>query len=272
MPLLTMRSFVYSLAIHAAVIATLMIGFGPAKQHPAVKPEPTENIIQAVAVDNKAVETELQRLKALELQEQRERERQLKALEEKAKVAEDKRKKEQQRLADLKRKADRERELAAEKKRKEEEARIKAEAERKRRAEQRRVAEERKRLEQEKRKAAEQALKEQLEKEQQEMEAAQRRQDHTLLQSITAKTYAKVVSNFNKTGLPRGLECILSVQTIPGGEVIRVTMDKSSGNDIFDRRAIVAVEKASPLPLPVDVAIFDRLPLREFKFRFKPVD
>ncbi len=266
MPLLTMRSFVYSLAIHAAVIAVLMISFDSVKQRPAIKPEPTENVIQAVAVDNKAVETELQRLKALELQEQRERERQLKALEEKAKVAEDKRKKEQQRLADLKRKADRERKLAAEKKRKEEEARKKAEAE------QKRAAEERKRLEQEKRKAAEQALKEQLEKEQQEMEAAQRRQDHTLLQSITAKTYAKVVSNFNKTGLPEGLECILSVQTIPGGEVIRVTMDKSSGNDIFDRRAIVAVEKASPLPLPVDVAIFDRLPLREFKFKFKPVD
>ena len=84
--------------------------------------------------------------------------------------------------------------------------------------------------------------------------------------------YHKVTGNFNKTGLPKGLECVLSVQTIPGGEVISVTLNKPSGNDIFDRRAITAVEKASPLPLPANPAIFDRLGLRKFNFRFKPKD
>ena len=116
-----------------------------------------------------------------------------------------------------------------------------AEAERKRKAE-----------EEKRKKAAEEALKKQLAQEQQE-------QDKKTLQNIVADIYHKVTGNFNKTGLPKGLECVLSVQTIPGGEVISVTMSKPSGNEIFDRRAITAVEKASPLPLPADPATFDRL-------------
>jgi len=271
MRLLTVRSFLYSLALHTLVITLLIVSFDSVKR-PVIKPEPEENILAAVTVDNREVEKELQRLKDLELQKQRKKEQELKALERKARAAEEKRKKEQKRLADLREKEAREKKRKAEEKKRAEEAKKKAEAERKRIEERKKARAERKRIEEEKKKAAEQALKEQLEKERQELKEAQRRQDQNTRQNIIANIKHKVTGNFNKTGLPKGLECLLSVQTIPGGEVISVTVNRSSGNAIFDRRAIVAVEKASPLPLPVDATTFDRLGLRKFKFRFIPED
>ena len=97
----------------------------------------------------------------------------------------------------------------------------------------------------------------------------QQKQDRIILQDIRAKLYRVVTGNFNRTGLPEGLESIISVHAIPGGEVVRVTVYQSSGNEVFDRRAVTAVGKASPLPLPADPATFDRLRLREFTFKFK---
>ena len=139
-----------------------------------------------------------------------------------------------------------------------EEENRKAEAERQRiEQEKRKAEEEQKRKEEEKKKMEDkEAMRKQLERE-------QRQQDNKTLQNIVAEIYQVVTGNFNKTGLPKGLECVLSVQTIPGGEVISVTVNKSSGNEVFDRRAVTAVEKASPLPLPADPAIFDRLRLRK---------
>ena len=97
----------------------------------------------------------------------------------------------------------------------------------------------------------------------------QQKQDRIILQDIRAKLYRVVTANFNRTGLPEGLESTISVGAIPGGEVIRVTVYQSSGNEVFDRRAVTAVEKASPLPLPSDPATFERLRLRKFTFKFK---
>ena len=47
-----------------------------------------------------------------------------------------------------------------------------------------------------------------------------------------------------------GLSCTLRITLVPGGEVARVEVMKSSGNPIFDRQAENAVRKASPLPVP----------------------
>ena len=294
MHFLTLRSFLYSLVLHVIVITALIVNFNAVRQ-PAFKPQPKENIVEAVTVDEQAVERELRRLKEKELEKQRAMEKKLKDLEqqasavekrrkqeEKLKVeAEQVRKKEEQRKAEAERKRrEEERKTAAERerikqeklkaeaglKRIEEENR-KAQAERDRIEEQRRKAEaEWKRKEEEKKKkAAEEALRKQRAQE-------QRLEDKKTLQNIVVEIYRVVTGNFNKTGLPKGLECVLSVQTVPGGEVISVTVNKSSGNEVFDRRAITAVEKASPLPLPTDAVTFDRLGLRKFNFRFKPKD
>jgi len=100
--------------------------------------------------------------------------------------------------------------------------------------------------------------------------AEQRRQDATLLQAIVGRISNKVERNFNKTGLPGNLACTLQVKLLPGGDVIDVSVSKSSGDDIFDRRALTAVQKASPLPVPEDLETFERLDLRELTFKFEP--
>ena len=294
MRFLTLRSFLYSLVLHVIVIAALVVNFDRVRQ-PVFKSQPGENIVEAVTVDDKAVEKELQRLRELEQEKQRVMEEKLKDLERQADAVEKKRKEEEKRsrAAEQKRKEEEKRQTQAESKRKEEERKTAAERERikqeKRQAEadlkrieekNRKAEAERKRIEQEQLKAEAERKRKEEEKRKKEAEEAQRKQlaqeqqdqDKKTLQNIVAEIYQVVTGNFNKTGLPKGLECVLSVQTVPGGEVISVTVNKSSGNEVFDRRAVTALEKASPLPLPADPATLDRLRLRKFNFRFKPKD
>ena len=294
MPFLTLRAFVYSLALHVVVITALVVNFD-AERQPVFKPRPQENIVEAVTVDEKAVEEELQRLREQELEKQRAMEKKLKDLEQQASAVEKKRKEEEKKkqAAERKRKEEENRKAEAERERKEEERRtatererikqekLKAQAELKRIKEKNRRAQaEQARIEEEKRKAEAERKRKEEEKRKKEAEEAQRKQlaqeqqdqDKKTLQNIVAEIYQVVTGNFNKTGLPKGLECVLSVQTVPGGEVISVTVNKSSGNEVFDRRAVTALEKASPLPLPADPATLDRLRLRKFNFRFKPKD
>jgi len=169
---------------------------------------------------------------------------------------------EQQKLAQLKQE---QQELEKKRKLEEETKKKTEEAEKKRKDEERKRAEE-----EQKQKAAEETRKKQLAEEQRQRDAAQASQDQALIQSIGLEVKRAVVNNFNISGLPPGLECELTVRTVPGGEVVNVIISKSSGNEIFDRRAVAAVEKASPLPLPEDAATFDRLKLRQFSLPFKP--
>ena len=291
---LTLRSLLYSLLLHGVVVAALVVNYD-ATRKPVFKPKPRENIVEAVTVDETAVERELQRLKELEQEKQRAMEQKLKDLEvlaeaeeakrreaekkkqaaerqrqeaEQRKVAAEKKRKEEQRkqVVERKRIEDEKRQAEAELKRIEEKKR-KAEAERERIEEEQRQAEaERQRLEEEKRRQAE------AEAERKRLVEEQRAQDRNTLQDIVEQIYLLVTASFNKTGLPKGLECVLSVQTIPGGEVMNVTINKSSGNEVFDRRAVNAVNNASPLPLPADPAVLDRLGLRKFNFKFAPRD
>ena len=270
----------YALLLHAIVIAALVINYDAVRQ-PAFKPRPEENIVEAVTVDEREVALELERLKKLELEKQRAMEKKLQDLEQLAQAEETKR-----REAEKKKQA-------AERQREEAE-KHQAEAEQKRKEEERKRAAERKRIEDEKRQAEAELKRIEKKKQQAEAErlrieeekrkkaaaeaerkraaAEQRAQDRKTLQDIVEQIYVEVTGNFNKTGLPKGLECVLSVQTIPGGEVISVTINKSSGNEVFDRRAVTAVDKASPLPLPADAVVFDRLGLRKFNFKFAPRD
>ena len=60
-----------------------------------------------------------------------------------------------------------------------------------------------------------------------------------------------------------GMEALLQIQLIPTGEVVSVTVLKSSGNSAFDRSAINAVEKAGSFPE------LQSLPPREFEKTFR---
>ena len=60
-----------------------------------------------------------------------------------------------------------------------------------------------------------------------------------------------------------GMEALLAIQLIPTGEVVSVSVLKSSGNAAFDRSAINAVEKAGSFPE------LQKLPTREFEKTFR---
>lgn len=60
-----------------------------------------------------------------------------------------------------------------------------------------------------------------------------------------------------------GMEALLSIQLIPSGDVVSVTLLKSSGSAAFDRSAINAVEKAGSFPE------LEKLPIREFDKTFR---
>ncbi|MBI4005257.1 MAG: cell envelope integrity protein TolA [Gammaproteobacteria bacterium] len=231
-----------------------------------LQPKQNINIVNAVAIDKKQVEKELQRLKQAEQKKQETEKKRLEELEKKAKDAEKKladaekkRVEEEQKLADTKKKKEQEQQ----KRELEEQKLAKLEKEKEELEKKRKLEEEHKRQE-----AADKALKEALAAEEAEVQSEQAQE---LIDKITADIYRSVVNNFNKSGLPQGLSCVLRVQLIPGGEVTNVTLVESSGNSIFDQRSVTAVEKASPFQtVPDDVESFERLGLRQITFRFIP--
>ncbi|MEI6543959.1 MAG: cell envelope integrity protein TolA, partial [Methylococcales bacterium] len=66
-----------------------------------------------------------------------------------------------------------------------------------------------------------------------------------------------------------GLKCTIRVKLMSDGTVIDAEVVSSSGDEIFDRSAENAVNKASPLPVPNDKELFAR-EFRTFSFLFNP--
>lgn len=60
-----------------------------------------------------------------------------------------------------------------------------------------------------------------------------------------------------------GMEALLAIQLIPTGEVVSVTVVRSSGSEAFDRSAMNAVQKAATFPE------LQQLPSREFERTFR---
>lgn len=58
------------------------------------------------------------------------------------------------------------------------------------------------------------------------------------------------------------------VTLLPGGDVLKVELKKSSRNKAYDDAVERAILKSSPLPLPPDVQLFNRF--RELDLTFKP--
>jgi colicin import membrane protein len=164
--------------------------------------------------------------------------------------------------------AEKKRLATAEKKRRDEEARLAAlEAQRKIDDKKRQAAAEAER----KRRAEESA---QRQKEIQAETARQAAESDRVAQS-TAARYQDLIRDrverswLRPVGLPGGLQCVLAVRLDPFGEVLEARIVRSSGNPLFDRSAEAAVKKASPLPVPSDVTIYNRF-FREFQFKFNP--
>ena len=63
-----------------------------------------------------------------------------------------------------------------------------------------------------------------------------------------------------------GLECVVNVRQLPGGEVVGATIGQCNGDAAVRRSIEAAVLKASPLPLPEDPNLFQR----DLRITFKP--
>ena len=226
---------------------------------------------------------EAQKKRAVE--EQRRKEAELK------RVAEEKARKEAQRKRITEEKALARKRAADEKARKEAEAKRiaarKAEKERleklrlEREAEEKRLAEleAKRRMEEEQRRKAEEERQRRAEEERalQEQIAAENarlEQERQLLASKTVSKYTtlirqKVSRNWIRpAGSRNDLTCTVSVRVIPGGDVVGVTVVNTSGDPVFDRSVETAVRRASPLPIPTDPLVFERM--REITFIFDP--
>ena len=290
----TLSSGALSLILHL-VLGTLLIFSFDFTAKPKNQIRKDVNVVQAVAIDKKQVELELARIKKVEEDKHKKEKKRLDDLEKKAKNLEKKRKDEERKLADTKKKK-----AAEEKKRKTEQAKVaklkkeKTELEVKRKLEEKKIkdaeekAEKLKTDEKAKKEKEIEAAKLKAEEAQKKKDAAEKKrfedeldaelaaeeaeQDQVLSNRIASNITRSIERNFNKVGLADGLECVLRVRLIPGGEVIDVSVTRSSGDDIFDRRAVTATQKASPLPVPDDIATFERLNLRDNNFTFKPTN
>jgi colicin import membrane protein len=163
------------------------------------------------------------------------------------------------------------------------------EAERKRRAEEeaekRRKAneaeKERKRVDAERKREAE-IERQRLENERlrQELEAARRAEIEAESNRITAMAATaeaayifaiqqKIVRNWVRPPTAMaGLECIVNVRQLPGGEVVSVNIGACNGDSTVRRSIEAAVHKASPLPAPKDPSVFDR----NLRLEFRPTE
>lgn len=69
-------------------------------------------------------------------------------------------------------------------------------------------------------------------------------------------------------GVDKSLSCQLLIRIAPGGTVLDVQLQKSSGDPALDSSARAAVLKASPLPVPANADAFDAF--RQFVLKVKP--
>lgn len=64
-------------------------------------------------------------------------------------------------------------------------------------------------------------------------------------------------------------EVTVNIVLVPTGEVVNVQVVKSSGNALLDSSVLQAIRKASPLPVPKDIRVFEKS-FRNFTMKFRP--
>ena len=280
----------WATGLHAALVVFLSVSFAISRP-PAV---PVVLTVKATVIDESALRAKREQEERERLAEQRRREeqaaqarreaerreaerrRQIEA--EQARIREEAAAAERARQAELKRQreaeAERERKIEAERQRqaaerREAEERRAAEARRaeeeRRAAEARRQAEERRKAEAEARRRAEleAQLAEQLELEEQRLQAERA----GLLGQYIALIRQRVTRNWIRPPEARpGIDCEVFVTQIPGGEVVGVRFGRCNANDVVRRSIEAAVYRSSPLPKPPDPTLFER----NLVFDFKP--
>jgi len=63
-----------------------------------------------------------------------------------------------------------------------------------------------------------------------------------------------------------GIECIVNIRQLPGGEVVSVKIGRCNGDEAVQRSIEAAVRAGSPLPSPEDPSVFSR----DIQLEFRP--
>jgi len=206
-------------------------------------------------------------------QERKEEERRKQLAAEKKRQAEEAQRKKIEEEKRRQAEAERKEKLEAEKKRQaEQERRKKAEEEKRRQAEQERKekleAENRRKAEQARRRRAEQQLQKQLEDERR---AKTRAEAASALGALKDRIATAVEDRWRRPRNSKsGLNTVIRVRVAPDGRVTSAQVIKPSGDPAFDESAVIAVQKASPLPFPDNPKYYEYI--KEFNFKFAPDD
>lgn len=286
------NALMVSVALHIAVGFLMLNSFSwqKPKQITMGKLQPT---VKAEAVDLSMVENEIKRVERQQAREQQQEQARIKQAKAEAQKAKQARIKEQQRVNALKKQQQdlqkqheglKQQQLAKAKeneatKRELEQLKKNQQAARQRLADlteqQKKAAEAVKRAQEQAKREAELAEKkrqaELAEREQVQLAKARREK----LRNVTElDRYQAMIREAIRTfwrvpdGLDPNLVCQLMVRLAPGGDVLEVSLLKSSGDAVLDRSARTAVLKASPLPVPENSVLFDHF--REFKLTVRP--
>ncbi|MFU8783423.1 cell envelope integrity protein TolA [Aliidiomarina sp.] len=283
----------YSVLLHVGLVGAMVVSmeFTPApKDSPQlsspsiseVTPAPQE-IVRAVAVEQAAVEAQVQRIRDQREAERRAEQQRVADIERRAREAEQRRQREEQRAREVAA----ERERAAEQARREREQaqREQAEAERQReeaaerlrqqQEAERKAQEERERLEAERR-AQEQAARERAERERQlqerlAQEQAQRNQARqqrvlTEVERYQALIRSAIQRNWITDASMRGKSCVLTISMARDGFVTNVQVGE--GDRAVCDSARAAVLRAGNLPISEDPDVYEQL--RSFRLRVEP--
>ena len=253
-----------SLILHLILFGVLLVNWS-ADSNPKITP-PMPISAALVELPKPAAKPQTVR-KPAQSQVERKRKEEAKRRAEAKKIEEAKRKKaEQQRKEQERQKA-----LAL----KREEERKKEELRKKEEAALERQEQERRQREKEQKRKEQQALEQAMAMEQQALEAAQQLEHDQLQQAKYAALIKSLTSQYwNRPPSARNnMVAEIRISLSPFGDVLDITMVKSSGNDEFDRSVIQAIRRASPFSELKDLEwrIFDQY-FRRITFRFRPED
>jgi colicin import membrane protein len=289
------RYFYASIGMHGLLLTLLVLSVDPIQSSRAASSPlqaSSQEIVQAVMVDESKVTVEVDRLKAEEKKEkevakklQAVKEQEIAKLErikqdivkakaeEEAKLAEIKivKEKEKQELDALKEIKEKKKKdmVALNEEQAVEQNRIKTlhaerEKEEKKRLEAKQKLEEKRQAEEAKRLAGLKATKDAAH-----ARATKEAKNISMARSILDGWSKKVEMNKRRVlGIPDGITCTLLIHVLPDGS-IRVQVSKSSGNPIHDDLSVKAAYQSEPFPLPEDPEVKDKLREVEIKITSK---
>ena len=263
---------VWAIIIH--ILAFVAIGVSFKSSDPKISAVKQERIIEAVAIDESKIQEEINKLKKSDRRKKRDQKR----LQDKARKAKRDRRKEEKKLKAIKKKQ-KEQEVINKSKRIKENKHL-ATLKKKRLEQERQEKETQEKLDKlEKTRLDRKAQLEKEEKQRQEKiaqtkRAAEQKRRAKFELGEVAKYKGLIRSQITRNWIfpasyQKGMKCKVLVRLIPSGDVVSVRIIQSSGNSAFDRSVEMAVNKASPLPVPKSsTGLFDHF--REVEFVFDP--